>query len=110
MVLSIFDELFSGTNPYEAVSCAQSYLKYLSKNNNINLMLTTHYIDLCKNLNTNNNIKNYHMKINKTNNNFVYTYLLNKDISTFKGGIKILKDFDYPEEIIEESQKIINNY
>ena len=106
----IFDELFSGTNPYEAVSCAQSYLKYLSKNNNINLMLTTHYIDLCKNLNTNNNIKNYHMKINKTNNNFVYTYLLNKDISTFKGGIKILKDFDYPEEIIEESQKIINNY
>tara|TARA_Y100000389_G_scaffold204833_1_gene260020 strand:+ start:2752 stop:4518 length:1767 start_codon:yes stop_codon:yes gene_type:complete len=106
----IFDELYSGTNPYEAVSCAQSYLKYISKNRNVDLMLTTHYIDLCKNLDNEKYIDNYHMKINKNENAFVYTYLLNKKISTFKGGIKILKDFDYPKEIIDESESIINNY
>ena len=44
----IFDELYSGTNPYEAVATAYGYLSYISKNPNIRFMLTTHYIRLCK--------------------------------------------------------------
>ena len=43
----IFDELYSGTNPYEAISSAYSYLKYISKNKNVRFLLTTHYIKIC---------------------------------------------------------------
>ena len=97
----IFDELYSGTNPYEAVASAISYLTHLSKNNKINFMLTTHYINLCKSLDTHENIKNYHMKINKKDEDFEYTYKLKEGISTIRGGISVLKDLEYPEEIIE---------
>ena len=31
----IFDELFSGTNPYEAISSAKSYLTHISKSDKI---------------------------------------------------------------------------
>lgn len=95
----IFDELFSGTNPYEAVASATSYLNYLNKIKNINYLLTTHYIDLCKNLNANKKVTNYTME-NK--------YYLQKGISSIKGGIKILEEQNFPEEIINTAKKIIS--
>jgi len=44
----IFDELYSGTNPYEAVASAYGYINYISGMRNVDFMLTTHYIQLCK--------------------------------------------------------------
>jgi len=44
----IFDELYSGTNPKEASKAAFAFLKYLSKRKNVNFMLTTHYVGVCK--------------------------------------------------------------
>jgi DNA mismatch repair ATPase MutS len=54
----VFDELYSGTNPYEAVSNAYGYLDYIIKNKNIKVILTTHYIQLCKLFRKNKKIKN----------------------------------------------------
>ena len=105
----IFDELFSGTNPYEAISSAFSYLKYLSKYNNVNIIITTHYIELCNKLLNHKKFINKHMNINNTNNNYNYTYLLKDGISNVKGGIKVLNDLKYPLEIINETNNIINN-
>ena len=39
----IFDELYSGTNHEEAISTGYSFIHYLSQNNNINFILTTHF-------------------------------------------------------------------
>jgi len=44
----IFDELYSGTNPYEAVASAYGYINYISGMRNVDFMLTTHYIQLCE--------------------------------------------------------------
>ena len=44
----IFDELYSGTNPYEAIASAYGYITHLTKHDNVGFMLTTHYIQLCK--------------------------------------------------------------
>ena len=104
----IFDELFSGTNPYEAISSAFSYLKYLSKFNNVNIIITTHYIELCNKLLNHNKFINKFMNINIINDNFNYTYLLKDGISKIKGGVKVLKDLEYPLEIINETNTIIN--
>ena len=48
----------------------------------------------------NKRIENYNMKTNKTANTFEYTYKLVKGISTVKGGLKVLSDMNYPNEII----------
>ena len=106
----IFDEIYSGTNPYEAISGAYSFLSYLTKScNNVNFMLTTHYVSLCEKLDDNKQIINNHMQINITDNGFEYLYKLNKGISKVKGGIKVFSDLDYPESIITEMQKSIKN-
>ena len=33
---------------------------------------------------------------------FDYTYKMKKGISNIKGGIRVLKDMEYPEEILKE--------
>ena len=106
----IFDELYSGTNPYEAVASAYGYIDYLSTKKNVDLMLTTHYIELCKNLKSNTNVKNYHMSVNMLkDHNVEYLYKFKKGISTIKGGIKVLYDLEYPEEIIKNTKKILGS-
>ncbi len=101
-----FDELYSGTNPTEAVSSASAFMNYLITFKNVNCMLTTHFIELCKDLEKTKSFENCHMetKMNgNEDNDFNYTYLLKKNISTISGGIKVLKDMNYPTEIITNS-------
>ena len=107
----IFDELYSGTNPYEAVSGAFAYLKYLSSNYHFSFMLTTHYISLCKKMNNKYRTKNYHMEIlenqpdntqtKQPTNLFNYTYKLKSGISKIKGGVKVFQDLEYPSVIVD---------
>jgi hypothetical protein len=103
----VFDELYSGTNPYEAISSAYAYLTYLNKYDNVNFVLTTHFLDLCRRLEKEREIHNFHMKIETTNDDFKYTYKLEKGISYIKGGIKVLKDLDYPAEIIKNTNNTL---
>lgn len=98
----IFDELFSGTNPYEAISSAFSYLNYLTEKN-VNFMLTTHYIRLCKLYDKKTNINNFNMKVD----NEIFTYELVKGISDVKGGIRVLRHLKYPLKILKNTEKII---
>ena len=96
----IFDELYSGTNPEEAVSSAKGFLQYIVKMDNVTCLLTTHYTKLCKKLSKNTRIQNFNMKTVKKNNNFEYTYKLVEGISKVKGGYKVLQDMNYPKEIL----------
>ena len=102
---AIFDELYSGTNPYEATASAHGFLEYLSSYKNVDLMLTTHYIDLCKKISDNKTFKNYHMKITNDGNDISYTYQLTDGISDIKGGLKVLKDLAYPSHILKIASK-----
>ena len=98
----IFDELYSGTNPEEAVMSANAFMKYLTMNSNVDCLLTTHYVELCELLKS--CVKNYKMETLEINDSFEYTYKLVEGISRVKGGIKILNDMNYPEEIIKMSR------
>jgi DNA mismatch repair ATPase MutS len=101
----IFDEIYSGTNPTEAIASAYSFLKYISKNNNIDYILTTHYITLCKMMHDNNNISNQQMEIK----NSINTYKLVNGISNIKGGIKVLQELGYNQEIIDLAKDVVNS-
>ena len=73
--LCVFDELYSGTNPYEAIGSAYAFLSYLNKFDNVNFVLTTHYLDLCKRLEeSQQGIHNYHMEVQDDGDDFNYTY------------------------------------
>jgi len=101
----IFDELYSGTNPDEAITSANAFMDYIVKNKNVTCILTTHYIKLCKKLSKNKMIKNFNMKTIKKNDNFEYTYQLDEGISRVKGGLKVLHDMKYPKEILDLTNK-----
>ena len=104
----IFDELYSGTNPYEAISSSYSFIKHLTKFNNIDFMLTTHYLDLCKHLDDNKEIANYSMRTEEKDEDFIYTYKLEQKISNVRGGVKVLKDLGYPRHVIDDTKKFLS--
>ena len=102
----IFDELFSGTNPNEACASSYGFIKYLIDSQNMDFVLTTHLLDLCSLLDA--VLQNNNMGVEKLDNiSFNYTYKLNPGISSIKGGLKVLYDLEYPEEILNLSNKII---
>lgn len=106
----IFDELYSGTNHCEAVSSATSFLEYLSRYPNVALMITTHFTDLCKNISHNKKYKNCHMEVYNKNDELTYLYKIKKGISKIKGGVKVLQDLKYPQEIIDNTVNILKKY
>jgi DNA mismatch repair ATPase MutS len=65
-------------------------------------MLTTHFAKICTNLATNKKIKNSQMKTSFEKNNLIYNYKLIDGISNIKGGMTILKNMDYPDEITKK--------
>jgi len=97
----IFDELYSGTNPEEASQAGKAFLSYLSKYKNVRYMLTTHYLKICKHFKNSSSVCNYKMLVDVLpDSSFNYKYKMKKGISKIKGGIRVLKDMDYPEEIL----------
>jgi len=100
----IFDEIYSGTNPSEAIASAYSFLNYISSYKNIDYILTTHYVSLCKLLDKNKHIVNKQMEVIDRKS----TYKLDVGISNIKGGIKVLEDLKYEKEIIDGAKVIID--
>jgi ABC-type multidrug transport system fused ATPase/permease subunit len=101
--LCAFDELYSGTNPEEAEQSATSFMKYITKYKNVSCLLTTHFIKVCKKLAKSKAIVNYKMRTEKEDNNLIYKYILEKGISEIKGGLIVLKQMNYPKEIIDNN-------
>ena len=81
-------------------------MEFLIKNKDVTCILTTHFIEVCKQLDSNKAIENYHMKTEKIEGtrDFNYTYKLKPGISDLRGGLKILHDMNYPKEIIDKTR------
>jgi hypothetical protein len=103
----IFDELYSGTNPACATKASYSFLVYLCKKKNVSFILTTHLKNVCKKMRKTkclNNIpiiQNYKMDVIENKDSIEYTYKIKKGISIVEGGIYILKEMNYPDEILD---------
>lgn len=108
--LCVFDELYSGTNPYEASAAGYAYIQYMSRYKNVRLIITTHYLDMCDSLlkTKDKSITNYHMgAYYDERGKIVYTYKKKKGITKIKGGVEVLKNLNYPKTIVEEASKLI---
>jgi hypothetical protein len=99
----IFDEIYSGTNPNDAVDCASIYLEEMNKfKENVDYVLTTHYIKLCEEFDT--KILNLKMNVNVLEDKIEYLYKIQQGISYVHGGKQVLKDLKYPL-ILNENKK-----
>jgi DNA mismatch repair ATPase MutS len=99
-ILCIFDELFSGTNPVEAVASAGSLLSFLTDYPSFQFLLTTHFFELCENLKSNSSMEMIHMKtINGRN-----TYKLGQGVSYDRGGVNVLEQLAYPTSIVKDAR------
>ena len=98
----IFDELYSGTNPDEATKAGYGFLKYLTGFENVDFMLTTHYVKICKKFLKSEDVQNYKMYVKCLGNEtYNYTYRMEPGISKIKGAAQVMRDMDYPQEIID---------
>jgi energy-coupling factor transporter ATP-binding protein EcfA2 len=104
----IFDEIYSGTNPTDAVSCATMYLEEMNKYKvNVDYVLTTHYIELCELFDKKEDfdkICNLKMNVNVLEDSIEYLYKIENGISYVHGGKQVLKDLKYPL-ILNENKK-----
>ena len=102
----MFDELYSGTNPTEASKAGYAFLEYLQQYSNVDFILTTHYLSICKQFKKSQTVQNYKMVVHvNTDGTFNYTYKIKKGISKLKGGVRVLKDLDYPDHIINTIER-----
>jgi hypothetical protein len=95
----VFDEIFSGTTPDEAIKCGYGFLTFLNSNPNIRFILTTHFMDLCKQL-EDDNISNYKMVSTIQDKTLLHTYKLEKGMNDIQGSVEILRQLNFPEEVI----------
>lgn len=101
----LFDELYSGTNPIEAVKCGYAYLCHLSETENIHYVLTTHYTELCEKLKKTTGLSTYRMKVNvpkDSSESFEYLYKIEEGINQVDGGVEVLRQMQYPTEILNK--------
>ena len=101
--LCIFDEIYSGTNPNDAILCAKLYLKGMNKlKKNVDYVLTTHYIELCENFEKCKNVKNKKMFAEEDiSGNIKYLYKIVNGISRINGGYQILEKLEYPDYLLK---------
>jgi energy-coupling factor transporter ATP-binding protein EcfA2 len=98
----MFDELYSGTNPEEAIKCGHAYLSHLNDIKQVDFVLTTHYKELCNKLESLGGVEMYRMKVNVNKDVYDYTYSMEKGINQVDGGIEILRQMNYPTDIINK--------
>lgn len=99
--LCIFDELFSGTNPSDAVDTASGFISYMCKQkSSIRFLITTHYFDLCKIVNPK-FVSQKSMVTSKENGCIQYLYKIQNGTNETKAGKDILKQMHYPTEILK---------
>jgi len=98
-ILCVFDELFSGTNPDEAIASASALLGFMANYTACRFLMTTHYVGVCKDLDSSPTIDMMHMECKDS----TFTFKLVDGISYVKGGVKVLEQFKYPEKIITDT-------
>jgi hypothetical protein len=103
----VFDELYSGTNPTEAVASATAFLRYLNRFPGVSYVVTTHFTDLCRRLESETRVRNYRMATRERDGNLRYVYRLADGVSSVRGGSRVLAALEYPPEILENAKHVM---
>jgi len=108
-VIYFLDEPLHSTPPVDGSAMLKSYLLYLANNYNINMLLTTHYFSISElELSYPDKFRNISMESSLVKGKFVFPYKIKKGNSTQSISIELLKEKEFPEELISTAIKIKN--
>ena len=103
----VFDELFSGTNPKEAVSTGAAFVNHIANKKNVDFILTTHLSNMCTIVGRNSKlVRNMQMSTNLVGDEHVPTFIMAKGISKIEGAVGILKNMDFPEDVLNQARSL----
>lgn len=102
-VLSLIDELFTGTNPYEGSSLSYSFSKYLEKSTKSLNILSTHFNGMCSFENMDAVFIKFLGKLQ--NNVYIFDYKMQYGVSTQHIAIELFKEKVYNKKIINDAIK-----
>jgi len=101
--LYILDEVFKGTNTLERIAAGKAILSYLNKNNHM-VFVATHDLELSDMLKSAYDL--YHFTEDIHSNALLFDHRLKKGPLKTTNALKILEIANFPQEIIQEAQKI----
>jgi hypothetical protein len=103
-LLCIIDEIFRGTNPVERINASIEILSYLEMHNAL-AVVATHDIELTDMLKDKYNLFYFTEDIDKEG--MVFDYKLKNGVCRTRNAVKLLKFLNYPKDIIENTNRRI---
>ncbi len=105
--LILIDEIFSGTNALERYAAGSAILGYLSKRNCL-VVVTSHDQALINQLSENYTVLNF--EVDFSQDKTAFNYKLQAGKTTQSNAIRLLKDEQFPEEIVLEAEQFAGDY
>ncbi|WP_111708670.1 MutS-related protein [Lutibacter citreus] len=105
--LFVLDEIFKGTNTIERISGGKAILTFINKKNHI-VLVSTHDVELTELL-KNDSYELYHFNESIENGKLIFDHKLKPGKLKTRNAIKILELYDYPDEIIIDARKTVQN-
>jgi len=101
------DEIFRGTNPIERIASSVEILKYINKRQSI-CIVATHDKELSDILKRNYDFYYFSENVDDKN-GLSFDYKIKKGVSKTRNAVKLLDYMGYPEEIIKNLYRRIEN-
>ena len=105
--LIIFDEVGRGTSTFDGLAIAQAIVEYVVKNIKAKTLFATHYHELIEMEGKFKCIKNYHIKVDKTDNDLKFLRKIESGGVDESYGIDVANLAGLPKEVIFRAREIL---
>ena len=106
--LVIIDEIGRGTSTFDGLSLAYAIAKHLISMNNCFCLFATHYLELSKLPEENNQISNVHLTAIEQNGSLLFLYTVNNGPAAKSFGLQVAKLAGIPDDVIKvATQKLL---
>lgn len=99
----LIDEIFKGTNTIERISIADAVIRYLVRRKSTLVIVSTHDIELARSFDR--VLDTYHFDETMESGKLRFNYKLSPGIEYTRNAISLLRNCDYPEEIITQAER-----
>ncbi|MFH1642093.1 MAG: DNA mismatch repair protein MutS [Nanoarchaeota archaeon] len=106
--LIILDEIGRGTSTYDGLSLAWAIALHINNKIKAKTLFATHYHYLNKLAQKYEGINNYNISVNETEHNIIFLRKIVEGGTDKSYGIQVAKLAGIPQEVIDESKKIMN--
>lgn len=104
LVLFIIDEIMKGTNQKEGLAVSEALLRYL-KSKSCFVIAATHDYELTERLGT--DYEQYYFDCRYEDGRLHFDYLIRSGTGGETNAVRLLKQFDYPEEILSDIEILL---